>query len=79
MRTRSPSSNSWGMTVLSLHAFIYAWYLFSAVKARTQYPSVRSLEVDSSTSGVAVELAHGDPCLVLAASLLQIRTSSEKV
>jgi hypothetical protein len=62
MRTRSPSSNSLGMTVLSRHAFVYAWYLFSASRARTRSPLIRSLEVDSSTSGVVVELARGDPC-----------------
>jgi hypothetical protein len=62
MRTRSPSSNSLGMTVLSRHAFVYTWYLFIASRARTRSPSIRSLEVDSSTSGVALELARGDPC-----------------
>jgi hypothetical protein len=48
--------------VLSHHAFVYAWYLFNASRARTWSPSIRSLEVDSSTSGVAVVFAHGDPC-----------------
>jgi hypothetical protein len=62
VRTRSPPSNSLGMIVLSCHAFICAWYLFSASRARTQSPSIRSLEVDSSTSGLVVELARGDPC-----------------
>jgi hypothetical protein len=62
MRTRSPSSNSLGMTELSRHAFVCTWYLFSASRARTWSPSIRSLEVDSSTSGVVVDLAHGDPC-----------------
>jgi hypothetical protein len=62
MRTMSPSSNSLGMTVLSRHAFVCAWYLFSASRARTWSSSIRSLEVESSTLGVAVELAHGDPC-----------------
>lgn len=62
MRTRSLSSNSLGMTLLLCHAFVYVWYLFSASRARTRSPSIRSLEVDSSTSGVAVELARGDPC-----------------
>jgi hypothetical protein len=62
MRTRSPSSNSLGMTVLPCHAFVCAWYLFNASRARTQSPSIRSLVVDSSTSGVVVAFAHGDPC-----------------
>jgi hypothetical protein len=29
---------------------------------RTRSPSIRSLEVGSSTLGVAVGLVHGDPC-----------------
>jgi hypothetical protein len=60
VRAMSPSSNSLGMTVLSCHAFVCAWYLFSASRARTRSSSIRSLEVDSSTSGV--ELARGDSC-----------------
>jgi hypothetical protein len=62
MRTRSPSSNSLGLTVLLHHAFICAWYLFNASRARTRSPSRRSLVVDSSTSGVVMALARGDPC-----------------
>jgi hypothetical protein len=63
VRTRSPSSNSLGiLIVLSCHAFVCAWYLFSASRARTWSLLVRSLEFDSSTSGVAVKLARGDPC-----------------
>jgi hypothetical protein len=62
VRTRSPSLNSLGMTVLSRHVFVCALYLFSASRARTRSPLIRSLEVDSSTSGVDVELARGDPC-----------------
>jgi hypothetical protein len=60
--TKSPSLNSLGMTVLSRHALVCAWYLLSASKARTRSPSMRSLEVDSSTSWVAMGLARGDPC-----------------
>jgi hypothetical protein len=48
--------------VLSCHAFVCVWYLFNASRARTRSPSIRSLEVDSSTSGVAMEFARGDPC-----------------
>jgi hypothetical protein len=44
------------------HAFVRAWYLFSASRTRTRSPSIRSLEVDSSTSRVAMELARGDLC-----------------
>jgi hypothetical protein len=62
MRTRSPSSNSSGLTVLSHHAFVCAWYLFNASRARTRSPSIRSLVVDSSTSGVVVAFTCGDPC-----------------
>jgi hypothetical protein len=62
VRTRSPSSNCLGMPILLCHAFDYACYLFSASRARTRSPSIRSLEVDSSTSGVAMELACGDLC-----------------
>jgi hypothetical protein len=62
IRTRSPSSNSLGTTVLSRHAFVYAQYFFNAYRAITRTPSIRSLEVDSSTSGVVVEFARGDPC-----------------
>jgi hypothetical protein len=51
MRTRSPSLNSLGMTVLSCHAFVCAWYLFNASRVRTRSPS----------SGVVVAFAHGDP------------------
>jgi hypothetical protein len=59
--TKSPSLNSLGMIVLSRHALVCAWYLLSASKARTQSLSMRSLEVGSSTLGVVVGLAHGDP------------------
>jgi hypothetical protein len=60
--TKSPSLNSLGMTVLSRHALVCASYLFSASRARTQSPSIRSLEVSSSTSRVVVGLVRGDPC-----------------
>jgi hypothetical protein len=62
VRTKSPSWNSLGMIVLSRHAFVYACFLFSASRASTRCPSIRSLEVGSSTSGVAVGLDRGDPC-----------------
>jgi hypothetical protein len=61
MRTRSPYSNSLEMIVLSRHAFVCAWYLFNASRARTRSPSIRSLVVDSSTSRVVV-FARGDLC-----------------
>jgi hypothetical protein len=48
--------------VLSRHALVCALYLFNASRARTRSPSIRSLEVSSSTSGVAVGLVQGDPC-----------------
>ena len=62
MRTRSPSSNSLGLTVLSRQAFVCAWYLFNVSRAVTRSPSRRSLVVDLSISGVAVAFVHGDPC-----------------
>jgi hypothetical protein len=67
------------MTVLLPHALVCAWYLLSASKARTQSPSMRSLEVGSSMSGVAMGLLVGIRALALAMSLLRIRTSSGKV
>jgi hypothetical protein len=36
--------------------------LLRAYRARTQSPSMRSLEVDSSTSGMADSFVQGDPC-----------------
>jgi hypothetical protein len=48
--------------VLPRHALVCAWYLLSAFRERTRSPSMMSLEVGSSTSRVAMGLAHGDPC-----------------
>jgi hypothetical protein len=62
IRTRSPSPNSFGLTLLSRHAFVCAWYLFNVSRARTRSPSRRSLVVESSTSGVAVTFVRGDLC-----------------
>jgi hypothetical protein len=33
IRTRSTSPNSFGLTLLSRHAFVYAWYLFNISRA----------------------------------------------
>jgi hypothetical protein len=63
-RTRSPSLNSLGMTAWSCHAFVWAWYLFRACRAKTRSPSMRSFEVGSSTSGTADEAVRGDPCFI---------------
>jgi hypothetical protein len=62
--TRSPSLNSLGMTAWSRHAFVWAWYLFRACRAKTRSPSMRSFEVGSSTSGTADETVRGDPCFI---------------
>jgi hypothetical protein len=62
--TRSPSLNSLGMTTWSRHAFVWAWYLFRACRAKTRSPSMRSFEVGSSTSGTADETVCGDPCFI---------------
>ena len=62
--TRSPLLNSLGMTVLSRHAFVWAWYLFRACRAKTRSPSMRSFEVGSSTSGTADGTVRGDPCFI---------------
>jgi hypothetical protein len=62
--TRSPSSNSLGTTAWSRQAFVLAWYLLRACSAKTRSPSMRSLEVGSSTSGMAEALVRGDPCLI---------------
>jgi hypothetical protein len=59
-----PSLNSLGMTVWSRHAFVWAWYLFRACRAKTQSPSMRSFEVGSSTSGMADGTVRGDPCFI---------------
>jgi hypothetical protein len=60
--TMSPSLNSLGMTAWSCHAFVWAWYLFRACRAKTRSPSMRSFEVGSSTWGTAHETVRGDPC-----------------
>jgi hypothetical protein len=62
IRTRSPSSNSLGVILLSRHAFVCTWYLFNVLRVKTRSPSRRSLVVDSSTFGVAMAFVHGDPC-----------------
>jgi hypothetical protein len=62
--TRSPSLNSRGMTARSCHAFVWAWYLFRACRAKTRSPLIRSFEVGSSTSGTADATVHGDPCFI---------------
>jgi hypothetical protein len=62
--TRSPSLNSLGMTVWSRHAFVWAWYLSRAYRAKTRSPSMRSFEVGSSTSGTADATVRGDPCFI---------------
>jgi hypothetical protein len=62
--TRSPSLNSLGTTAWSRQAFVWAWYLLRACKAKTRSPSMRSLEVSSSTSGEAEAFVLGDPCLI---------------
>jgi hypothetical protein len=62
--TRSPSLNSLGMTAWSRHAFVWAWYLFRACRAKTRSPSMRSFEVGSSTSGTADRTVRGDPCFI---------------
>jgi hypothetical protein len=62
IRTRSHSSNSLGLMLLSCHAFVCTWYLFNVLRARTRSPSRRSLVVQSATSGVAVAFVRGDPC-----------------
>jgi hypothetical protein len=62
MRTRSPYSNSLEMIVLSCLAFVCAWYLFNASRARTRSPSIRSLVVDSSTSRVVMAFSRGGLC-----------------
>jgi hypothetical protein len=62
IRTRSHSSNSLGLMLLSRHAFVCTWYLFIVLRARTRSPSRRSLVVESATSGVAVAFVRGDPC-----------------
>jgi hypothetical protein len=59
--TRSPSLNSLGTTAWSRQAFIWAWYLLRACRAKTRSSSMRSLEVGSSTSGTAEALVRGDP------------------
>jgi hypothetical protein len=64
MSTRSPSLNSLGMTVWSRHAFVWAWYLFRACRAKTWYPSMRCFEVGSSTSGTTDVTVRGDPCFI---------------
>jgi hypothetical protein len=61
---RSPSLNSIGTTAWSRQAFVWAWYLLRACRAKTRSPSMRSLEVSSSTSGMAEVLVRGDPCLI---------------
>jgi hypothetical protein len=60
--TRSPSLNSLGMTAWSRHAFVWAWYLSRACRAKTW--SMRSFEVGSSTSGTADAVVRGDPCFI---------------
>jgi hypothetical protein len=62
--TRSPLLNSLGTTAWSRQAFVWAWYLLRACRAKTRSPSMRSLEVSSSTSGTAEALVRGDPCLI---------------
>jgi hypothetical protein len=62
--TRSPSLNTLGMTVWSRHAFVWAWYLFRACRAKTGSPSMRSFEVGSSTSGTADGTVRGDPYFI---------------
>jgi hypothetical protein len=62
--TRSPSLNSLGMTAWSRHAFVWAWYLFRACRAKTRSPSMRSFEAGSSTSGTADGTVRGDPCFI---------------
>jgi hypothetical protein len=51
MRTRPPSSNSLGVTALSLQAFVAAWYLLNVSRALIRSPSRRSFVVGSSISG----------------------------
>jgi hypothetical protein len=62
--TMSPSLNSRGMTARLRHAFVWAWYLFRACKAKTRSPSIRSFEVGSSTLGTADATVRGDPCFI---------------
>jgi hypothetical protein len=64
MRTRSPLSNSLGLTVLSRQAFVCAWYLLNVSRAMTRSPSRRSLAIDSSIFGVVVAFVHGDLCFI---------------
>jgi hypothetical protein len=59
--TRSLSLNSLGMTAWSCHAFVWAWYLFRACRAKTRSPSMRSFEVGSSTSRTADETVREGP------------------
>jgi hypothetical protein len=62
--TRSPLLNSFGSTVLSCQALVWAWYLSRVCRARMRSPSMRSLEVGSSTSGTADVFVQGDPCFI---------------
>jgi hypothetical protein len=61
---RSPLLNSLGTTALSRQALVCAWYLLRAYRARTRSPSMRSLDVSSSTSRTADVLVRGDPCFI---------------
>jgi hypothetical protein len=63
MRTRSPSSNSLGVTTLPHQVFVCSWYLFNASRASTWSPSRRSFVVSSSMSGMALEFVRGELCL----------------
>jgi hypothetical protein len=62
--TRSPSVNSLGTTAWSRQAFVWAWYLLRACRAKTRSPSMRSLDVGSSMSGTTDALVRGDPCFI---------------
>ena len=78
--TRSPSLNSLGMTVWSRHAFVWAWYLFKACRAKTRSPSMRYLEVFFCRHrGRLTYLFGGTRVLTLAASWPQIHTIGGRV
>jgi hypothetical protein len=66
------------VTVWSRHAFVWAWYLFRACRAKTRSLSMRSFEVGSSTSGTADGTIRGDPCFISCGVMPPIHIEGEK-